>query len=313
MACATLYLCCPMPNQNSTMIFSTGRVIFSLILGAMIISFSGVWVKISHVSPTASAFYRVFIGGGFLLLASLWRKEIKPLKWRQSVMVVLCGAFFALDIVAYHYSVHYIGPGLGTILPNFQVFIMALAGALFLKEKLRAAYLWSIPIAVAGLFLVVGFQWDALGAQYQLGIFLGLAASVCYAGFLLSLRKLQTDQLKISFFSVLMFVSLTSAGFIGVEMVCMRETFVIPDLQSLFSLTALGFLSQGVGWILIANALPHIRVSLSGLILLLQPALAFLWDVLLFGRPTGGLNWIGVIIVLAAIYTGSLGARPERQ
>jgi drug/metabolite transporter (DMT)-like permease len=301
-----------MPDQNSTMIFSTRRILFSLILGALIISFSGVWVKISYVTPTASAFYRVFIGGGFLLLASLWRREIKPLTWRQSVMVILCGAFFALDIVAYHYSVHYVGPGLGTILPNFQVFIMALAGSLFFKEKLRAAYLWSIPMAVAGLFLVVGFQWDALGARYQLGIFMGLAASVCYAGFLLSLRKLQTDHLKTSFFFVLMMVSLTTAGFIGVEMFCMRETFVIPDLQSLFSLTALGFLSQGVGWILIANALPHIRVSLSGLILLLQPALAFLWDVIFFGRPTSGLNWIGVIIVLAAIYAGSLGTRRER-
>lgn len=309
MACVTLYLCCPMSDQNSTMIYSTRRIIFSLILGAWMISFSGVWVKISHVTPTASAFYRVFIGGGFLLLASLWRREIKPLTWRQSVLVVLCGAFFALDLVAYHYSVHYVGPGLGTILPNFQVFIMALAGALFLKEKLRAAYLWSIPFAVAGLFLVVGFEWDALGAQYQLGILLGLAASVCYAGFLLSLRKLQADHLKVSFFSILMMVSLTTAGFIAVEMVCTRQTFIIPDLQSMFSLTALGFFSQGVGWILIANALPHIRVSLSGLILLLQPALAFIWDVVFFGRPTDGLNWIGVIIVLVAIYSGSLGAR----
>lgn len=228
-------------------------------------------------------------------------------------MVFLCGAFFALDLVAYHFSIHYVGPGLGTILPNFQVFIMALAGAVFLNEKLRTAYLWSIPVAVAGLFLVVGFQWDSLGDQYQLGIFLGLAASVCYAGFLLSLRKLQGDHLKISFFSVLMMVSLTTAGLIAVEMVCTRESFVIPDLQSLFSLTALGFLSQGVGWILITNALPHIRVSLSGLILLLQPALAFLWDVLFFGRPTRMLNWIGVIIVLAAIYAGSLGARSEKR
>lgn len=295
------------------MMYSDRRVIFSLILGAVMISFSGVWVKTSHVTPTASAFYRVLIGGGFLLLASLWRREIKPCTFRQSVMVIICGALFALDLVAYHYSVHYVGPGLGTILPNFQVFIMALAGALFLKEKLRTAYLWSIPIAVAGLFLVVGFQWRALSPQYQLGIFFGLAASVCYAGFLLSLRKLQADHQNVSFFYVLMIVSLTTAGFIAVEMVWINETFVIPDLQSLFSLTALGFFSQGVGWILIANALPHTRVSLSGLILLLQPALAFIWDVLFFGRPTSGLNWIGVIIVLGAIYIGSLGTRHEEN
>ncbi len=279
----------------------------------MMISFSGVWVKISHVTPTASAFYRVLFGGLFLLLGSLWRMEFRLFTWRQTRLVILCGIFFALDLVAYHYSVHYIGPGLGTILPNFQVFIMAAVGALFFKETLGAAYLWSIPLGVAGLFLVVGIQWDLLGAQYKLGIYLGLAASVCYAGFLLSLRKLQADKQKVSFFYVLMLVSWVTAGFIALEVVRTNDTFAIPDLQSLFSLTALGLFSQAVGWMLIANALPHLRISLSGLILLLQPALAFVWDVLLFGRPTSGLNWIGVVVVLGAIYAGSLGAKRNNK
>jgi drug/metabolite transporter (DMT)-like permease len=30
--------------------------------------------------------------------------------------------------------------------------------------------------------------------------------------------------------------------------------------------------------------------------------LAFVWDVLFFGRPTGLVNWFGVVIVLFAIY-----------
>jgi drug/metabolite transporter (DMT)-like permease len=64
-----------------------------------------------------------------------------------------------------------------------------------------------------------------------------------------------------------------------------------------------------VGWLLISHGLPHLRISLSGLILLLQPALSFLWDVIFFSRPTSGLNWVGVAIVLGAIYLGTLGAR----
>ncbi|MGD8846623.1 MAG: DMT family transporter [Desulfobacteraceae bacterium] len=298
-----------MPDQHPTALATGRRTVFGLICGAMMISFSGVWVKVSHVTPTASAFYRVLFGGFFLLLGSLWRKEFRLLTWRQTALVVLCGIFFALDLVAYHYSVHYIGPGLGTILPNFQVFIMAAVGVLFLKERLGAAYLWSIPLAVAGLFLVVGIQWDLLGAQYKLGVYLGLAASACYVGFLLSLRRLQANKHKVSFFYILMLVSWVTAGFIALEVVRTHDTFAIPDLQSLFSLTALGLFSQAVGWMLIANALPQLRISLSGLILLLQPALAFIWDVLLFDRPTSGLNWIGVIVVLGAIYAGSLGAK----
>lgn len=284
-----------------------------LTLGALMISFSGVWVKITHVTPTASAFYRVFIGAVFLLMASLWRREIRPLTRRQAVLSLLCGTFFALDLVAYHYSVSYVGPGLGTILPNFQVFIMALAGAFFFNEKLRWAYLWSVPLAIGGLFLVVGIQWDMLGSQYKLGLYLGLGASVFYAGFLLSLRKLQADMHPASLFYVLMTVSAITAAYIAVEMVRTHDTFAIPDLQSLLSLTALGLFSQSAGWIIIANALPHIRLSLSGLILLLQPALAFVWDVLFFSRPTSVLNWVGVSLVLGAIYMGTIGGRPGKK
>ena len=104
--------------------------------------------------------------------------------------------------------------------------------------------------------------------------------------------------------NVLMLVSFTTAIFLAAEVVYSNDSFRIPDLQSLLSLAALGVFSQSVGWILIANALPGVRVSLSGLILLLQPALAFVWDVLFFQRPTTPVNWLGVLIALAAIYLG---------
>lgn len=296
-------------SEQRPIIKQRNHPIIWLTLGAMMISFSGVWVKISHVTPTASAFYRVFFGGIFLLAASLWRREIRPLTPRQVGLSLLCGTFFALDLIAFHYSINYVGPGLGTILPNFQVFIMALAGALFFNEKLGAAYLLAVPFALGGLFLVVGIHWEMLDPQYKLGLYLGLAASVFYAGFLLSLRKLQADMQQVSFFYVLMVVSLITAAYIAAEIVRTHDTFAIPDLQSWLSLSALGLFSQGIGWIVIANALPRMRLSLSGLILLLQPALSFVWDVLLFNRPTSIINWAGVALVLGAIYLGSIGGR----
>ena len=70
-------------------------------------------------------------------------------------------------------------------------------------------------------------------------------------------------------------------------------------------------LSQVVGWLLITNALPGIRASLSGLILLLQPALAFVWDVLLFQRPTTAVNWLGVGLTMAAIYLGAVNTSKQ--
>ena len=101
-----------------------------------------------------------------------------------------------------------------------------------------------------------------------------------------------------------MLVSLATAFFLGIEAVYSGDSFIIPDIQSWTALLLLGLTSQGIGWILISNALPRTRASFAGLILLLQPSLAFIWDVLFFQRETSAVNWIGVIMAITAIYLG---------
>jgi drug/metabolite transporter (DMT)-like permease len=284
-----------------------------MVIGAVMISFSGVWVKISHVTPTSSAFYRVLFGGIFLLLGAALKRELKWVGGRYLFPALLCGIFFTVDLICYHTSIQYVGPGLGTILPNFQVFILAAVGAFFFREKLRPVALVSMPVGVAGLFMIVGLDWQHLGSLYRTGIYAGLGAAFFYSLFLLSLRKLQADQEGRSFYYILMLVSVITAVFIGLEIFRTGDTFRIPDGRSFWALAALGLFSQAAGWVLITNALPHIRAALSGLILLLQPALAFVWDVLIFHRPTSISNWIGVGIVLAAIYLGAArAAGPKR-
>lgn len=282
----------------------TRITLLSLIIGAVLISFSGVWVKVAHVTPNVSAFYRVFFGGVVLLAAAQYRRELKWPAFRHLLLVLLCGVLFSRDLWLYHFSIQYIGQGLATIIPNFQVFILAGSGILFLKEPVRLVYILSLPLAFVGLFMIVGINWSHLEPSYRVGVYYGLTASVFYAAFILSLRKLQADQMGVSFFYVLMMVSFATAVFLGAEIYHNHDSFQIPDLQSVFALAALALFSQSAGWILITNALPKIRASFSGLILLLQPALAFVWDVLFFQRPTTLVNWLGVLIALAAIYLG---------
>ncbi len=296
-----------MNSVNALQSRTTRLALLSLIVGGVMISFSGVWVKVANVTPNVSAFYRVFFGGIILLGAAIYRRELKWLGTRQLLLSLLCGFLLALDLWLYHYAIEYVGPGLGTILPNFQVFILAGVGILFLREPLRLVFILSLPMAFVGLFMIVGVNWDQLGQTYRVGIYFGLAAAMVYAAFLLILRKLQADQSGVSFFYVLMMVSFSTVIFLGAEMLYNQSTFRIPDLKSFFALVALGLFSQSVAWILITNALPKVRPSVGGLILLLQPAGAFVWDVLLFQRPTTLVSWLGVLIALTAIYLGMTG------
>lgn len=273
-----------------------------LVIGAIIISFSGVWVKLAHVSPASSAFYRVFFGFIFLLFLSLHSRDYKKTRPFHLFVAFLCGILFALDLLCWHNSIAFIGPGLATLLGNFQVFILAGVGILFFKEKFSLKLIISIPLALTGLAFIIGLDWSILSLGYKQGIYLGLATALLYSAFLLTLRWLSGSSSER--YNTMMFVSFFTAVILGVYIFSIEESFTIPDLQSVLSLVCLGAFSQCLGWLIISASLPKIKTSYGGLILLLQPTLAFIWDVLIFSRPTSISNWFGVTIVLISIYLG---------
>jgi drug/metabolite transporter (DMT)-like permease len=292
------------PRQQAT------QAAWKTTLGAMMISFSAVWVKLAHVTPTASAFYRVFLGGIFLLLILIVRRETLWRGWRCLWLSLAAGLFFALDLYCWHRSIGYVGPGLATILGNFEVFLVPVAGLLLYGERISLRFVLSVPIAVTGLFMIVGVRLDLLTPDTRIGIGYGLVTAFFYTGFLVVLRKLQSGRSAPSAVLGLMVVSLATAFFLALDMLQAGESFLIPDLQSGLSLVALGLMSQTVGWLLITHSLPRIPAAVAGLLLLLQPSLSFVWDVLFFGRATSTTAWAGVALALSAIY---LGATSERK
>lgn len=275
-----------------------------LALGAVFISFSGIWVKLAHVPSPVSAFYRVCFGFLFLLPTTFFRKELRPKPAKKYGLGLACAVFFAADLYFWHYSIQFIGPGLSTLIANFQVIGLALIGVVVFKENLGFSYILAIPLALLGLYLIVGIDWHVLGADYKKGVYYGFATALCYIGFLITLKRLQSDKNDFSIFYYLMLVSFFTSLILGAMVTINGQSFAIPDWQSFFALLLLGLFSQFLGWVMIANTLPHINTSFAGLVLLLQPSLAFVWDVLFFSRPTGPLNWAGVFITLSAIYLG---------
>lgn len=288
----------------------TDLALFKTTIGAVMISFSAVWVKLAQVTPTVSAFYRVGFGTLFLAIIFAFRREKLWQGWSCLGMSLAAALFFAMDLYAWHRSIGYVGPGLATILGNFEVFLVPLAGLLFYGERVNLRFVASVPVAVAGLFMIVGVRWDQLNSDYRTGIYYGLATAVFYTGFLMVLRKLQSHESKPSAVLSLMVVSAATTIYLAAEIARAGESFAIPTLQSGMCLAALGLMSQTVGWLLITHSLPRIPAAISGLVLLLQPSLAFLWDVIFFGRETSATAWIGVGLALAAIY---LGATSERK
>ena len=77
------------------------KALSMLLAGAVMISFSSVWVKICQVSPISSAFYRVLFGGLILSAVVFYNRELKWQGRGHFLLILLCALFFALDLVLY--------------------------------------------------------------------------------------------------------------------------------------------------------------------------------------------------------------------
>lgn len=286
--------------------------VLAMVAGAALISTTGIFVKWANVAPTVSAFYRMAFGGGMLFLLLLAQRRWNGVDRRDVLWMLFPAVAFAVDLVLWHRCIRDVGPGLATLLGNFQVFVMALAGVWFYREKLGWRFAAGLALAFAGLWLLVGRNWGAVDAQYRLGVWFGILTGVAYAVYMLSFRHAQKEKLKREPAVLLCLNSLLCAGVLALVVLAEGNSFAIPDMQSLTSLLSLAFFGQVLGWLLIVRAMPQLPASLVGLLLLLQPGLSFVLDVILFQRLTVSLDWIGLAASLAGIFlAGAFTSRRE--
>lgn len=278
---------------------------WQLLVGAVMISFSAVWVKLVQTDPTATAFYRMLLGGLVLAAIVTARREWTRVPARVVVFVLLAAFAFALDLLFWHKSILFVGPGLATLLANFQVFILAVTGIALFRERFRWELAVGIPLALAGLGLLVGPGWFSLGEHYQLGVVYGLLTAVCYAGYILSLRGSRVGDIMPSPLANMSLLSIACAAMLAAMALMEGESLAPADTDDVFLLLGYGITAQVLGWVLISTSLSRVRASQVGLVLLLQPTLAFIWDIAFFERPFGLLDATGAALAIGAIYLGS--------
>jgi len=272
--------------------------------GAVVISFAAIFARLAEVEPTTSAFYRMLfgtVGFGLLLLIDPRLRRGLGSGWLASLLIAIC---FTADLWFWHRSIDYIGPGLSTLLANFQVFVLTFVGVVWLKERISRRFAAGLSLAMLGLWLLFGRDWSQLPPDARIGVALGLLTALAYGSYLLTLRaaQLRTPELRPE--TRLLQVALYCTFMLGLINLAEGQSFVIPDTRSLLALVALGLCCQVLGWVLIARGLPALAAAVVGLLLLLQPSLSIVWDMLIFGLRLEPVQFAGCALALIGIYLG---------
>jgi drug/metabolite transporter (DMT)-like permease len=265
-----------------------------------------VFYLFAAVSPSTGTFYRALFGLPLLVLVALgeWRRH-GPLPRDAIRLAAIAGIFFTGDLMFWHHAVEAVGAGLGTVLGNLQVIIVGIAAWLLLGERPSRATLMALPVVLAGVVLISGIVGSgAYGADPQLGVVLGLATAVCYAGYLLTIRRGGRDPRRPAGPVAIATAVVVLCSFVVGEIV--GDLDLTPGPASLFWLALLGITSQSAGYLLISISLPRLPAIVTSVILLVQPVMSVGLARVLLGETPSGTQLVGVALVIGGITAATI-------
>ena len=282
-----------------------------VLIGAFAICFSGILYRFAEVSPTTGAFFRCFWALPFLLPLAIWEdRRLGPRPPGSRRAAWIAGAFFAADLVLWHYAIEEVGAGLATVLGNMQVVIVGLLAWALFRERLSRSSLLAIPVAMLGIVLISGvFENGAYGDNPALGALYGVLTGLAYSGFLLALRR-SSDPRRVA--GPLFEATLASMVFVVPIGLVLGNLDFTPPLEATLWLIVLALTSQVLGWLLISISLARLPTALTSVLLTLQPLLSVLFAAWLVDERPSPLQLVGAAAILAGLIIASAGRGLER-
>jgi drug/metabolite transporter (DMT)-like permease len=273
----------------------TARALLALIGGNLALAFGPWLVRSADVGPGASAFWRMALAIPFLFLIARGAKQplTQPSKALYWTMIV-SGAFFALDLAAWHIGI------LQTKLANATLFANC-ASLFFPLWGFFVARAWPTPmqgaafaLALAGTALLLGRSAE-LSRETLTGDLLCLAAGIFYTGYLIVIMKARDAMPS---WSLLAWSTLATAPPLLLIAFGLGEKIMPTDWTPVI---ALAVVSQLIGQGLMVYVLGKVSPLLFGLALLTQPVIsaAVGWHV--YGETLGLLDWMGAALIAAAL------------
>jgi drug/metabolite transporter (DMT)-like permease len=268
--------------------------------GAALLAFSGIFFRFSGVSPsTASVFRCAYALPLLFVLARYEDRQAGGRDRRSRIFALAAGIFFACDLLLWMHAVEQVGAGLGTVLANLQVVIVALVGWLLLGERPSSRTLTAIPFVVAGSALISGvLERGAYGADPALGVIFGLGAAVAYSGYLLLIRRGNRDR---RVFGPLFDASIAAAGMALVVGLVVGDLDLAPSWPAHGWLLLVALTSQVLGYGLVNVALPRLPAALTSILLLAQPIMTVAVAAVVLAEAPSPLQLLGVGLILGGL------------
>ncbi|PTW59493.1 drug/metabolite transporter (DMT)-like permease [Breoghania corrubedonensis] len=276
----------------------------ALLLGAVAMGVSPVFVRYAEVGPFTSAFYRVTLSLPLLALwAHLEAGGQAPARWDRATL--LAGLFFAGDLVFWHLAIVNTTMANATFLATMAPVWVLLGSGLFIGEKVTRPMIAGLGLCLLGAGALVGSSVQ-MEPERLTGDIYGIITSIFFGAYFLAVRVARR---KSRAGLILYRSTLVTAAALLVVALIMEDTFLPATWIGAAALVALAVISHTGGQGLLAYALGHLSAAFSSLVIFLEAVAAAFFGWLIFAETLSPLQIAGGGAILAGIWV----ARPRHR
>ncbi len=267
----------------------------ALMLGNLLLSIGPVFVRSADVGPVAAGFWRIALAVPilFTIAARKDRRALRPGKALLGLFAV-SGAFFALDLGAWHVGIHLTKLTNSNLLANSTSFLLPIWSFAVARRWPNQEQGIAILLAGLGAGLLMGRSFE-ISSENLRGDFLSFLGGVCYTGYLIVMMLARGNN---SPWMTLAWSSLMSAAPLLLFAALMGEHIVPTDWRPLI---ALALCSQVAGQALMISTVSKVSPLLFGVSLLAQPLIAGAIGWVRYGERLTAPDFAGAALIAVAM------------
>ena len=304
----------PLSAQRTTVAARTAQpkrlpAYLALSGGVICIAWSAIFVRWTDIPGPASAFYRMLIPALVLLPTYLFDRRRERLDFRTLGIIAFGGLFFSFDLALYNTSILRTSAANATLLGNNTPIFVGLLTWLVLRKPPARSFWLGLLLAIIGAVVIL---WADLKQHAQIGIgdLMALAASACFAVYLMVTEKIRGSTGTLSFLRLAMIASTLALLLMNLVMgISLR----MPHGRTLWAVAGLGLVSQLGGYLFLTYALGHLPATLTSISLLTQGPLTAAMAAVLLHESVSLAQIIGGILVLAGVALAHRQRHPEDE
>lgn len=270
-----------------------------VLLGVVGVSLSAILVRYSTAPSLVLAFYRMAMAALLLVPLTLCRelRELRDLKRRDVLLCAASGIFLGLHFAAYFESLRWTSIASSVLLVDTEVFFVAAASGIFLRQRLPKRAWLAIALTFGGS-AAVAMADSAAASDALRGDAIALAGAFCMAVYTM-IGAVCRQRLSTNVYTCLVY----SAAAAVLLVICLAGGIPLTGYGAVNYATALAMavFCTLLGHSVFSWGLKYLPPAFISTAKLLEPVFASVWGLALFAERPGLLTIVGGAVIICGI------------